>query len=138
AAGLLLVGCGEGDDGGGKASQQVPPAETETPRKDDTDEPSDGAGEDDACHVHLFDGDNFDEDDEHFKHTERGTYESLADLPGADRDWTDEADSIKVGKSATLTIYSEENFDGTSQDLEPGSEHADVDDEPRSLEMSCD
>lgn len=153
AAGLLLASCGGGDDGGENSSPEEPPAETQSP-PEDMEEPSDDAGEnesetqspdsestadsDDACFIHLFDGDNFDDTDDNFKLTEPGKYETLADLPGADRDWTDEADSLKVGDSATVTIYSEENFEGTSQDLDPGSEHADVDDEPRSLEMSCD
>lgn len=104
--------------------------------------PADSAAESDAadhsdCYVHLFDGDDFDEDDSNFILTEPGRYEDLRDLPGADKDWSDEADSLKVGPSATVTIWSEPGFSGTETKLEAGSEEPDLDDEPESLELEC-
>lgn len=113
----------------GCAGPTAPP-ESET----DTD---DQAASDDECYIHLFDGDDFDEDDDNFRLTEPGTYANLDDLPGADQDWTDEADSARVGESATVTIYSEIDFGGESTTLDPGSEHPDLDPEPSSLEMTC-
>lgn len=150
AAGLLLAGCG---GGASDTPADVDPAQTQDPA--DTQEPtepeeptgaeeptsdseSSGSSDADGCYIHLFDGDDFDENDDNFKLTEPGKYENLANLPGADKDWTDEADSLKVGDAATVTIYADENFEGASQQLDPGTEVADVDNEPDSLEMTCD
>lgn len=149
SAGMLLAGCGSSDGGDSPSPQESEqaqsPEESSQPADEDSDSTSDdtqptdddSASDDGDCFIHLFDGEDFDETDDNFKLTEPGKYENLADLPGADRDWTDEADSLKTGNSATVTIYSEENFEGSSTDLDPGTELADVDDEPRSLEMSC-
>src|SRR5699024_9327021 len=104
---------------------------------DDSEPSDDSASADGECFIHFFDGEDFDETDDNFKLTEPGKYENLADLPGADRDWTDEADSLRTGNGATVTIYTEENFKGTAKDLDPGTELTDIDDEPKSLEMSC-
>lgn len=101
-----------------------------------TGDSTDTAANGSACSVHLFDSDDFDESDTNFLLTEPGKYETLKDLPGATQDWTDEADSIKVGSAAHVTIWSEPDFGGTSQQLEPGSEHSDID-EPSSLQLSC-
>lgn len=92
---------------------------------------------DDGCYVHLFDEDHFDERDRNFRLTQPGKYADLRNLPGADHDWTDEADSIRVGPTATVTIWPRTNFEGQAQTLEPGSEHADLHDEPQSLELAC-
>ena len=145
AVGSLLAACGSGD--APAPDSESPAAETVAPGQDDGSQEegateadgseSEAAESDDECFIHLFDGDNFDESDDNFQLTEPGDYENLADLPGADKDWTDEADSLKVGQSATVTIYSEEGFEGQSQDLDPGTELADVDDEPQSLKMTC-
>lgn len=94
----------------------------------------DAAG--DGCWVHLYDSDDFKEDDDNFRLTEPGKYADLAHLPGANADWTDEADSIRVGPQATVTVWSETDFAGTAQTLEPGSEHPNLD-EASSLEMTC-
>ena len=93
-----------------------------------------GGGED--CFVELFDSDNFDENDDHIKVTEAGKYEDLTSLPGANEDWTDEADSIRVGGGATVTIWPEKNYSGQSQTLEAGSENASIDG-AASLELTC-
>lgn len=90
-----------------------------------------------GCYVHLFDGDDFDANDDNFVLTEPGRYADLSDLPGASKDWTDEADSLIVGPNATVIGWSETNFQGTQMIYEPGSRHPDVDDEPSSLEMTC-
>lgn len=90
-----------------------------------------------GCYVHLFDGDNFDANDDNFVLTEPGRYADLKELPGADKDWTDEADSLIVGPNATVIGWSETNFQGTEVTYESDSRHPDVDDEPSSLELTC-
>lgn len=85
----------------------------------------------------LFDGENFDPDDDHYRLTRPGSYVDLAHLPGADKDWTDEADGVRVGPRATVVIYAKTNFAGTSRVLKPGSEIPDLEPEPSSLRMAC-
>lgn len=89
----------------------------------------------DSCYVQLYDGDNFTDDT--FKLKGPGKFKSLKNLPGADKDWDDEADALKVGSSATVTIYSEENFEGESKELKGGAEEPDLAFEPRSIKISC-
>lgn len=149
ATGLLLAGCGiEGEGGAGDPGLEDPGMEN--PADPDPEMPGDDMGEDpgaepeapvepggDECYIHFFDGDNFAESDDNFKLTEAGDYENLSNLPGADKDWTGEADSFRVGDSAHVVIFTEEGFGGESQDLTPGSEVADADEEPASLQMTC-
>lgn len=90
-----------------------------------------------GCSFHLFDGDDFDKTDDNFKLTKPGDYKSLKDLPGADEDWNDEADSAKVGSNTTVKIWKEKNFKGESKTLKPGSKHPDLEPEPSSIKMSC-
>lgn len=123
---LLLSGCGGGssasnDNGGEKASGEATSSAS-----------SDGG----QCSVHLFDADDFDASDDNFELTEAGKYKDLSDLPGAGDDWTDEADSIKVGSGTNVTIWSEPNFKGKSQKLKPGSKHSGLD-EPSSMKVTC-
>lgn len=155
AAGLFLAGCGgEADESNAPedtAEQtEAPPEDAEPtddtesapeePEGNEVETPEPGAeteGPDDGCFIHFFDGEDLDDQDDNFQLIDPGEYKNLADLPGADRDWTDEADSLRVGSGATVTIYSEENFEGTSKELEPDTEIADVEHEPKSLEMVC-
>lgn len=86
------------------------------------------------CYVHLFDGDNFKDDD--IKIEGEGEYPDLSNLPGADgKDWTDEADSFKVGANTTLTVWTHTNFAGDSTVYEAG-EYPSVD-EPYSIKIKC-
>lgn len=115
-----------------------PDANNEEPADSDTSDTEDAQGSADSadCWVELFDGDNFDENDDHFTLTVPGDYPDLSDLPGAEKDWTDEADSIKVGPAATVTVWSQSGLAGDQQSLDSGSEHADTDD-IYSLTLSC-
>ncbi|MCZ7631746.1 MAG: hypothetical protein M5U19_22990 [Microthrixaceae bacterium] len=63
-----------------------------------------------GCWVHLYDEDRFDERDPHFQLSEPGRYPDMAALPGAAEDWTDQADSIRVGPDATVTIWPQTDF----------------------------
>ncbi|MPV48821.1 MULTISPECIES: hypothetical protein [unclassified Pseudactinotalea] len=136
---VLLAGCSDnGSPSNEGTSPGTPsPVPAQTTGSDDETFGSTSSGSDDECYVHLFDANDFDETDDNFKLTEPGRYKDLADLPGADQDWTDEADSAKVGTSATVTIWSEPNFEGKESTLDPSSEHAALDPEPSSLELTC-
>lgn len=114
------------------------PGATDTTGGDDpatTTTTTSGEGEGD-CFVHLFDSDDFDTSDDNFKLTEQGRYATLDDLPGAEQDWSDEADGIEVGQGATVTIWEEENFEGAPQELDAGSQNSDIE-EPSSMELIC-
>lgn len=127
---LALAGCATGDP--------MPPDPTVNSSPPDAEDPGDNAtSSGEECSVHLFDGDNFDESDDNFVLSAAGKYANLSNLPGATKDWTDEADSIRVGAEATVTIWPDTDFQGQSIRLEPGSEHPDLDSEPSSLEMTC-
>ncbi len=126
---FTLVGCANGED------TQVDSPTTQEPAPDTNS--GDMSNDAEGCSVHLFDDDHFDESDDNFVLTEAGKYEDLSNLPGANKDWTDEADSIRVGADATVTIWADPNFQGQSVTLDPGSEHPSLDSEPSSLEMTC-
>lgn len=91
-------------------------------------------GSNHGCSVRLFDGDHFSDDS--IEITKPGRYANLKKLPGAKQDWTDEADSLKVGAGATVTIWEHEGFKGASKTYQPGSEVPSVD-EASSLELRC-
>lgn len=90
----------------------------------------------DGCFVHLYDADNLDASDDNFRLTTPGRYGDLSSLPGAEKDWDDEADSMRVGDSARVTLWSEPEFGGGSQEYGPG-DYPELEPEPRSLELSC-
>lgn len=91
---------------------------------------------DNPCSVHLWDGKNFTDSD--IVINGAGRYSNLRNLPGANnKDWSDEADSLKVGSAATVKAYKEENFKGSSVTYNPGTQHPKVSEEPSSLEIVC-
>lgn len=88
-----------------------------------------------TCHVHLFDGSDFESDNIVIQGP--GEFDSLKQLPNAGgEDWNDEADSLKVGATATVEAWEEEGFSGESTTYEAGSEHPDIS-EPSSLKITC-
>lgn len=86
--------------------------------------------------MQLFDSDDLDENDDNVTVTDAGRYTDLRSLPGAGTDWTDEADSIRVGPDATVTVWAQTGFAGQSSTLKPG-DHAHLDPEPSSLVLDC-
>ena len=91
---------------------------------------------DNPCSVHLWDGKNFTDRD--IVINGAGRYSNLRNLPGANnKDWGDEADSLKVGSAATVKAYKEENFKGTSVTYNPGTQQSKVSEEPSSLDITC-
>lgn len=91
---------------------------------------------DNPCSVHLWDGKNFTDSD--IVINGAGRYSNLRTLPGANnKDWGDEADSLKVGSAATVKTYKEKNFKGSSVTYNPSTQHPKVSEEPSSLEIVC-
>lgn len=136
-AALAAAGCDDSDDKtstAGEGSQSTPVAGDQAKDDQKSGEQKTGGG----CWIELFDSDNFDTDDDHFELTKSGRYADLKKLPGADKDRTDEADSVRVGSSANVTVWEDENFKGQSTKLNPGSEHPSIDPEPSSIELCCD
>ena len=89
----------------------------------------------DSCYVHLFDGDNF--TDDNIIIDGEGEYADLDDLPNSDgKNWTDEADSFKVGENTVLTTWTKTNFEGDSTIYEAGEYPSE--EEPYSLKITCD
>lgn len=96
---------------------------------------NDPVGNDEECYVHLFDGDNYTDDNIVVKGP--GDFPTLADLPGADKDWNDEADSFKAGENTTVTMWTKTNFQGDSIVYRKGAHEPSID-EPSSMKIRCD
>lgn len=90
---------------------------------------------DSGCYVHLFDGDNY--SDDNIVVEGPGDFPSLADLPGTDKNWNDEADSFKAGKNTTVTMWTRTNFEGDSIVYSKGAHEPSID-EPSSMKIRCD
>lgn len=87
-----------------------------------------------GCFIELFDGDNFKDDS--IKVEGPAEYADLDNLPNSnDKNWTDEADSFKVGPNTRVTVWTQRNFEGESTQYEEG-EYPSVD-EPYSLKIEC-
>lgn len=86
------------------------------------------------CYVQLFDGDNF--TDDNIVVDGPGEFSDLSDLPGASKNWNDEADSFKVGENTTVTMWSETGFEGESVTYGGGTEETSGI-EPSSMKIKC-
>jgi len=94
------------------------------------------ANTDYACYVHLFDGNNFEDDNAIIRGP--GKWGNLRNLPSASGvEWEGDADSLKVGSSATVKVWADENFQGASQTFGPSARSANIDHEFKSMEISC-
>jgi len=87
-----------------------------------------------ACAVQLFDGDNFTDDS--ILVNGPGEFADLSKLPGAKKNWNDEADSFKAGANTKVIFYTRKNFEGKSKTYEKGARDADMD-EPSSMKIIC-
>ena len=93
---------------------------------------------DNSCYVHLFDDDNFDDDDDNDIIYGAGKWGNLQNLPDAtETDWGGDADSLKVGPTATVNVWENENFQGSSQTFEPNTQKPKLDIEFKSMEITC-
>lgn len=101
---------------------------------DANDDNSDSGDTPESCYIHLFDDDDF--GDDNIIVEGEGDYADLSDLPNSDgEDWTDEADSFKVGPETIVTVWTETNFEGDSTVYETG-DYPSVD-EPYSMKIRC-
>lgn len=134
ALGLSLSACGGSDDD---------PAPNDSTSSGATDTSgSEGAS---ACYVRLFDSDHFDEDDDNIRIDGPDEFADLSNLPGADgKDWNDEADSLIYSAGATVTVWTETEFQGDKLVLDAADSDQKVNDdshpdyeEPSSLKIEC-
>ena len=86
------------------------------------------------CYVHLFDGENFTDDIIIVEGP--GNFPNLENLPDADKNWSNEADSFKSGKNTIVTLWTDTNFEGDAIVFEKGTEEPSID-EPRSMKIRC-
>lgn len=86
------------------------------------------------CYVHLFDGDNYKDDTIVVKGP--GDFPTLEDLPGADKNWNNEADSFKSGKNTTVIMWEKTNFEGDSIVYQKGAHEPSIV-EPSSMKIRC-
>jgi hypothetical protein len=96
------------------------------------------------CWIHIYDDGNFKTTDHNHKICGPAKLANLRDLPGAVRpNWAGEMESIRVGPSATVIVYTGENFGGISQTFGPGTERASLKGNPNfsdniySVEITC-
>ena len=90
------------------------------------------------CFVILYDGDNFDEDDDVIRIDGPGEFANLDSLDNADdKNWTNEADSLKVGNKAALRTRTDANFEDQEHSYKPGEEITDLDHDVYSLKIEC-
>lgn len=101
---------------------------------DDNNTPPDSEDPDGSCYVQLFDGDNYTDDT--ITIDGPGEFSNLSNLPGADKDWNDEADSFKSGMNTTVTFWIERGFKGDSITYDGGAQEPSID-EPSSMKITC-
>lgn len=97
-------------------------------------EPNDPNGPAGACTVQLFDGDNYSDDNIIVEGP--GEFPTLENLPGANKDWNNEADSFKAGENAIVTLWTQTEFRGDSIVFEAGAQEPSID-EPSSMKIRC-
>lgn len=102
--------------------------------KDDDNNENGNGSTNGECYVHLFDGDNYKDDNIVVKGP--GDFPTLADLPDATKNWNDEADSFKAGKNTTVTMWTKTNFEGDSIVYRKGAHEPSID-EPSSMKIRC-
>ena len=92
------------------------------------------------CYIEVFDDDDFDMKDDHYKIQGPKEFASLKDLGG--KNWNNDIESVIVGSNATVKAYSEKDFKGTELAFAPGQRvpnlgKLDMKNEIESLKISC-
>jgi hypothetical protein len=97
-----------------------------------------------ACWVQIFDDKNFKVTDDYHTICGPGAWPHLRNLPGAIKlNWSDEIESLKLGPGATVTVWTGEQYTGSSHTFSPGTERMTLKDLPgfsdtiSSLEIKC-
>ena len=92
------------------------------------------------CYVEVFDDDDFDMKDDHYKIQGPKEFASLKDVGG--KNWSNDIESVIVGSNATVKAYSDKDFKGTELAFAPGQRvpnlgKLDMKDDIESLKISC-
>ena len=70
------------------------------------------------CYIEVFDDDDFDMDDAHYKIQGPKECASLKDVGG--KNWNNDIESVIVGSNAKVKAYSDKDFKGTELAFAPG------------------
>lgn len=92
------------------------------------------------CFIEVFDDDDFDMKDDHYKIQGPKEFASLKDVGG--KNWNNDIESVIVGSNATVKAYSDKDFKGTELAFAPGQRvpnlgKLDMKDDIESLKISC-
>ena len=92
------------------------------------------------CYVEVFDDDDFDMKDDHYKIQGPREFSSLTDVGG--KNWNNDIESIIVGSNAKVRAYSEKDFKGTELAFVPGQRvpnlgKLNMKDEIESMKIAC-
>jgi hypothetical protein len=92
------------------------------------------------CYVEVFDDDDFDMKDDHYKIQGPKEFASLRDVGG--KDWNNDIESVIVGTNARVKAYSDKDFKGTELAFAPGQRvpnlgKLDMKDDIESMKVSC-
>ena len=92
------------------------------------------------CYIEVFDDDNYDMDDAHYKIQGPKEFASLKDLGG--KNWNNDIESVIVGSNARVKAYSEKDFKGTELAFAPGQRvpklgKLDMSNEIESMKVTC-
>jgi len=92
------------------------------------------------CYIEVFDDDDFDMDDVHYKIQGPKEFASLKDLGG--KNWNNDIESVIVGTNARVKAYSDKDFKGTELAFAPGQRvpnlgKLDMKDDIESMKISC-
>ena len=92
------------------------------------------------CWVEVFDDDDFDMNDAHYKIQGPKEFASLTDVGG--KDWNNDIESVIVGSNARVKAYSKKDFKGTELAFAPGQRvpnlgKLDMKDDIESMKIAC-
>ncbi len=92
------------------------------------------------CWIEVFDDDDFDMKDDHYKIQGPKEFASLKDMGG--KNWNNDIESVIVGSNAKVRAYSDKDFKGTELAFAPGQRvpnlgKLDMKDDIESMKISC-
>jgi hypothetical protein len=92
------------------------------------------------CYIEVFDDDDFDMKDDHYKIQGPKEFASLRDVGG--KDWNNDIESVIVGTNARVKAYSDKDFKGTELAFAPGQRvpnlgKLDMKDDIESMKIAC-
>jgi Neuraminidase (sialidase) len=92
------------------------------------------------CYVEVFDDDDFDMNDAHYKIQGPKEFASLKDVGG--KNWNNDIESVIVGSNARVKAYSDKDFKGTELAFAPGQRvpnlgKVDMKDDIESMKIAC-